>query len=152
LWSGLGRNRRGPLGVIPGELQLVDLLVRCTRAAILGSKTAVILHSRQFGGSVPVGGFVCCGLSGMEVEPDGSQRWETCANYGKRQLNIRPEEHRGGVVDDVVWVLDVLLRNGIGGDDSSDAHGAYTGSLVVVTVPGWSIDLRRAQCKHEDNG
>jgi hypothetical protein len=132
--SRLCGNRRGPLGVIPRELQLINLLVRFTRATIVGSKTANVLRSIILRGPIAVGGAFRGRLPWAEVKPDGSKCWETGADYSKGQLDVCPEEHGSGVVNDIVWVFDVLLRNRVCGDDSGDAHGAYTRSSATVTA------------------
>jgi hypothetical protein len=133
----LSGNRRGPLSVIPRELQLINLLIWLTRATIVGSKAASVLRSSILGGPIAVGGPFRSRLPRAEVKPDGSKRWETSADYSKGQLDVRPEKYGSGVVNNIVRVFDVLLRNRVCGDDSGDAHGAYTRSSATVTALRW---------------
>jgi hypothetical protein len=71
------------------------------------------------------------------MEPNGSKRRETSADYSEGQLDIRPEEYRSSVVDNVVWVFDILLRDRVCGNDSGNAHSAYTGLSATVTALPW---------------
>lgn len=60
--------------------------------------------------------------SGVEKEPDGSERWETRTYYAEGQFYVGPEEYGPGVVDNVVRVLEVFARDRVGGNDSRDAY------------------------------
>jgi hypothetical protein len=60
------------------------------------------------------------------VEPYGPQCWKASANYCEGQLDIRPEEHRCGIVNDIIGVFDVLFRDGVRSNYSSNAYRANT--------------------------
>jgi hypothetical protein len=110
---------------------------------MFGSKTTIVFRSGNLGRPVTVR-VIRGRLPWMKVEPDWSQRWETSADYSERQLNIRPEKYRGGVINDIIWVFDVLLCNRVCSNDSGNAHGAYTGLLAFIIALRLMVNLRCA--------
>jgi hypothetical protein len=62
----------------------------------------------------------------MKMKPNGSQCWQASADYSEREFDVRPEEHRRSIIDDIVWVLDVFVRDGVRSNHAGDAYSAYT--------------------------
>jgi hypothetical protein len=108
------------------ELQLIDLLVWFTGTTILDPESAVSLALSELGRSVSQGRVLRRRLPGMETEPNWTQCWQASANYGKRQLDVRPKENGSRIVNDVVRMLDVFFGNRVCSNDASNAHGTYT--------------------------